>query len=380
MNKGFYLTLMIGPAVPAPVPQSVLDALVSVSVHTTAGRDGDSGFELKFTLNNRSPLHTLFLLSGGSQLPIMRVIIIVTINGTPDVLMDGVVTKQDITPGADSGHSTLTVTGKDLTAVMNFSLFSNPEGTPFPAMPAEARVALILLKYAALGIVPMVIPSLLMDIPIPTDRIPRQKGKDFEYVKQLADEAGYVFYINPGPAPGMNVAYWGPEIKVGAPQPALNVDMDAHTNVEQLSFNFDTESKVLPILFIHNQMTKVPIPIPIPDIGPLNPPLGAVPPIPKEIEILDITAKMSPVQAAALALGRAARSSDAVTGKGSLDVLRYGRPLKARKLVGVRGVGQAFDGLYYVKSVTHNIKRGEYKQTFSLTRNGLISTVPRVPV
>jgi hypothetical protein len=38
----------------------------------------------------------------------------------------------------------------------------------------------------------------------------------------------------------------------------------------------------------------------------------------------------------------------------------------------------AFDGLYYVKSVTHNIKRGEYKQSFELSRNGLISTVPRV--
>jgi hypothetical protein len=39
----------------------------------------------------------------------------------------------------------------------------------------------------------------------------------------------------------------------------------------------------------------------------------------------------------------------------------------------------AFDGLYYVKSVTHNIKRGEYKQSFELGRNGLISTLPKVP-
>jgi hypothetical protein len=53
--------------------------------------------------------------------------------------------------------------------------------------------------------------------------------------------------------------------------------------------------------------------------------------------------------------------------------------LKARKLVGVRGAGVAFDGLYYVSKVTHNIKRGEYKQTFELKRNGLVSTVPMVP-
>ena len=58
---------------------------------------------------------------------------------------------------------------------------------------------------------------------------------------------------------------------------------------------------------------------------------------------------------------------------------RYGQSLKPRRLVGLRGVGTAFDGLYYVKSVTHTIKRGEYKQNFSLVRNGLISTMGSVP-
>jgi hypothetical protein len=53
--------------------------------------------------------------------------------------------------------------------------------------------------------------------------------------------------------------------------------------------------------------------------------------------------------------------------------------LKARRLVGVRGVGPAFDGLYFVKSVTSTLKRGEFKQRFTLARNGLLSTVPRIP-
>jgi hypothetical protein len=34
--------------------------------------------------------------------------------------------------------------------------------------------------------------------------------------------------------------------------------------------------------------------------------------------------------------------------------------------------------LHYVKSVTHSIKRGEYKQSFNLSRNGLLSTVQQV--
>ena len=51
--------------------------------------------------------------------------------------------------------------------------------------------------------------------------------------------------------------------------------------------------------------------------------------------------------------------------------MRYGRVLKARQLVGVRGAGPAFDGLHYVDSVTHNIARGQYKQSFTLKRNAL---------
>jgi hypothetical protein len=306
----------------------------------------------------------------------VRVIIAVTVNGTPDVLMDGVMTQHEIGPGADPEHFTLKVKGKDLTAVMDYIDFS---GIPYPAMPDVARVALILAKYAVLGMAPMVIPSVLLDVPIPVERIPTQQGKDLAYVKQLADDAGYTFYLEPGPALGMSVAYWGPEIRVGAPQPALNFNMDAHTNVEALSFTFNNESKTLPVLFIQNQLTKAPIPIPIPDVSLLNPPLGLAPPIPNNIEPLTDTAKLSPVRAALMGLARASRSSDAVSGSGTLDVMRYGQVLKARRLVGVRGVGTAFDGLYYVKSVTHSIKRGEYKQSFTLVRNGLISTLPQVP-
>lgn len=373
MHKGIYLTLMVGPVVPVPVPKEVLDALTEVQVTTAAGTP--SGFSLSFTLNNRSPLHTLFLIAG-AQAPLLRVILIVTINGSPNVLMDGVMTNQQVSPGSKPGESTLTITGEDLTKVMSLIDFS---GLPYPAMPPEARVALIIAKYAMFGMIPLVIPSLFTDLPIPVERIPIHQGKDLEYIQQLADDVGYVFYIDPGPVPGTNVAYWGPEIKVGVPQPALNYDMDAHTNVESLSFSFDGSNTTLPVVFIHNSLTKVPIPIPIPNLNPLQPPLGAIPAPITNITMLKDTAKLSPMAAIGRGLAVASRSADAVTGSGSLDVVRYKRLLKARQLVGVRGVGTAFDGLYFVKSVTTTLKQGEIKQSFQLTRNGLVSITPKVP-
>jgi hypothetical protein len=373
MLKGFNLTLLVGPVVPVPVPKSVLDALTSVQVTVAAG--STSGFQLSFTLNNRSPLHTLFLIAG-AEAPLLRVIIILTINGRPNVLMDGVMTNQQVSPGGKPGESTLTITGEDLTKVMSLLDFS---GIPYPAMPAEARVMLIVAKYAMFGIIPLVIPSPFTDLPNPVERIPKHKWTDLKYIERLACDAGYVFYIDAGPAPGTNVAYWGPEIKVGVPQPALNYDMDAHTNVESLSFNFDSANTTLPIVFIQNSLTRFAIPIPIPKLNPLQPPLGLIPAPVTNITMLKDTAKLSPIAALGKGLAVASRSADAVSGNGSLDVVRYGRLLKARQLVGVRGVGMAFDGLYFVKSVTTNLKQGELKQSFELTRNGLVSITPRVP-
>ena len=224
------------------------------------------------------------------------------------------------------------------------------------------------------------IPSVLIDVPIPTNRIPRHKGTDLAYIRQLADESGYVFYLEPGPAPGMNIAYWGPEIKVGVPQPALNIDMDAQTNVESLSFNFNAEAPVLPIVMIQNQRTKVADSDSHSRHHAAQPAAGrSCRRSPRRSGRSKTRRSSTPIRAALLGLAKAAQIRGRGHGSGTLDVLRYGRLLQARELVGVRGAGTAFDGLYYVKSVTHNIKRGEYKQSFTLTRNGLISTVPRVP-
>ena len=66
-------------------------------------------------------------------------------------------------------------------------------------------------------------------------------------------------------------------------------------------------------------------------------------------------------------------------GTGTLDVLRYGRVLRSRMMVGVRGAGVAYDGMYYVNSVTHSLKKGQYKQNFTLSRDGLVSQTPVVP-
>lgn len=378
MLKGIHLTLLMGPVVPLPAPRVVIDALDSVTVTTAAG--SASGFQMSLQINSRSELNTLFLITAGQStslgMPPLRVMLVVTLNGTPQVLFDGVMTNVEVQAGQNGSPGSITVTGEDLTKVMDMFDFS---GLPYAALPIPARVALICGKYLAFGLIPLPIPPIFLDVPIPVEKIPAHQGTDLQYLQQLAREVGYVFYIEPGPTPGTNIAYFGPEIKVGVPQPALNVNMDAHTNVESMSFSFDPTKGVLPVVFIQNQITRVPIPIPIPNINPLQPPLGVLPTPLANLKLMKDTARLNPVQAIGRGVAEAAKSQDSVSASGSLNVVRYGRLLKARQLVGVRGVGLAYDGLYYVQSVTSTLKRGEFKQSFNLSRNGLISITPRVP-
>jgi hypothetical protein len=374
MLRGIHLSLMIGPGLPVPAPQSIMDALVSAKV--TSGTD-KSGFQLTFAVSKHSPLLTTMLPAGFFDPMITRVILVVTMSGFPHVIMDGVVTNHELTPSSDPGQSTLTLTGSDLSVLMNVIEIKRP----LPPGDA-AQAALLLLPYLAFGVTPIVIPPLFANFYPPTERIDSQSSTDLEHIQRLATRCGYVFYVDPGPLPGQSIAYFGPNIRIPVPQPALSINMDAETNVDSLSFSLNGLAKELLIVTINDPITgKVLIPIPIPDVNVLQPPLGLRPTPPAKVKFSCCYADEKPPALLNMILGRLIKgSNNAITVSGSLDVLRYGHVLRSRMLVGVRGAGLAYDGLYYVDSVTHDIKRGEYKQSFQLSRDGLISNTPKVPV
>lgn len=375
MNQGFYLTLMAGGFNADPVPEAVIDALTEVRVTTSMGSQG--GFQLKFTLGRNSQLAMMH--ASGYFDPRRRVIIAVTVNGSTEVLMDGIITKQDLTPSNAAGKTTLAITGLDLTALMDLIDLT---GIPYPAMPMFTIVELILAKYLVLGVVPVAIPPLLALIQNPIERFLKQDGTDYRYISTLAGKVGAVFYLDFGPAPGQSMAYWGPDLTklFGGTQPALSINFDGNSNLDSLSFSYDGTLATDYLVTIIEPNTGLPIPIPLPDISLLKAPQAANVPTPLKFQQLRPIASEDPIGAALAGLAKLFESADVMTASGSVDVLRYGRVFKVRQLCGVRGGGPYYDGLYYVKSVTHNIKRGEYKQNFTLTRGGTGSSVNTVSV
>jgi hypothetical protein len=250
--------------------------------------------------------------------------------------------------------------------------------TPFPGKTDAQKAETIIAGYAKYGITPQVVKEVFPFAPSPNTQTDFQQGTDLAYLNQLAQGNGYVFYLSPGPQPGMSVAYWGPEVRTGTPQPALTINSDAASNVEQLTFTFDGSARQQPSALVLNGASHTVSSSQAPALTRLYPKLAQKPaPALKQIVLSD-TANEDPQQVLAQQLALVAQSAQAITASGALDVVRYGRVLQPRELVGVRGAGVTYDGLYYVSSVTHNLQRGNYTQDFTLAREGLISLTPTV--
>ena len=210
-----------------------------------------------------------------------------------------------------------------------------------------------------------------------SDNPETQQGTDLTFIQKLAHDYSFIFFIEPTNVPGVNVAYWGIDTRIGEIQPALTLNMGPDTNVDsQITFSFNALGPAKPQVSIIEPTTGLSISIPIPSA--LEPSLSSQPAPPMRIMLARDTANLSFAEAALKALTTVSSSLDAVTATGEVDAVRYGRVLRARRLVGVRGVGNSYDGVYYVKQVTHRIKRGEYKQSFTLVREGRGALAPIV--
>ncbi len=378
MLLGIHLTLLIGPTVAVPAPPPLLEALQSVEVmHSDQGR---SGFQLTFAAGRSGaaalvdyPLFSLPLLK-----PNNRIIVIVTFNVMPRVLIDGIITHQQLNPGSDPGAGVLTITGEDVSVMMD----REEKNVEHPAQDETVIALKVIASYAQYGLIPMVIPPLMIDPPIPIERIPVQRATDLGYLTEMAERHGYVFYVSSGPAPFTNMAYWGPPVRIGLPQKALTVNLGPETNVSGLNFQHNANSPTLVSGQVHDRLTGQVMPVQT-FASTRLPPLAAMPAIlvnqPNVRTTRFNSAGLNVMQAFARAQGMTDASTDNVlTVTGELDAVRYGDLLQARGIVGLRGAGYNHDGFYYVKSVTHTIQRGSYKQRFTITREGLGSTTPVV--
>lgn len=371
------LGLYLGKLHPTAPPANVTRAVQQVTVNQDDS--GNQGFSLTLSAERSWGGQPDYQLLREPQLkPGNRLIITVTLNATPHVLMDGVISHIQLNPPQGPQAATITITGGDVSRLMD--LVDVNLSIPLPNI--TLVVAAVLAKYAPLGIVPLVIPPIKDFSVSPTERIFFQKGTDLAYLQELAAENGYLFAIKPGPLPGVSQAYWGPLVKFGLPQRALTVDMGHSTNVQEINFEVDALNPRQVYGLVGEEDTVVPIPIL--GLTNVNPP-----PLARESPFLTYQPYIkkerlrfkgdSAIEAYLQAQSRVDASAESVVkASGTLNALQYGAILRAPGIVGLRGAGEAHDGFYYVKKVTHTISKGQYQQQFVLGREGLGTPVDRV--
>ncbi len=367
-DLGVRMQLLIGANLPVPAPYEVMDAFRALEVrHNDRERDV---FEMELSLGKDSLLDYGLLLNGYFDPP-NRIVIGVLMGVLPEVLIDGVITSHQVIPSNKPGESTLRIQGEDISLRLDL----DPASATHANQPDFVIVQKILAKYLQYGITPNVSPT--SDVPIEVNRVPSQQETDLAYIRRLAERNGFVFYIEPLPAPGFTTAYFGIDNRLGIPQPALSINMGPQSNLDQpINFHYNALGPTAPRVTILDPITKTPIQVPAPSA--LRPPLAMRPSTPLRTTIARDAANLDPSQGMLRALSSTTDSSDAVNATGEIDAVRYGQVLRSRRLVGVRGAGLSYNGNYYVKQVTHRIRRGEYKQSFSLGREGHGSLTPLV--
>ncbi len=369
---GVQITILIGPTVPKPASRLLLESLASVEV--TNSDTGRSGFQMSFTVSPSKSDLDYPLLKELKQFN--RVVLVVIFNGKPNVLSDGVITNQQLQPSTQPGApSTITVIGEDLSVMMDME----EKVEKHPSQNQTAITTKIIGKYAKYGIIPKVKPPSGDKPPLPTEYIPTQYGTDLQYILEMAERNGYVFYISPGPVPLTNTAYWGPPSKSGIPQSAISVNMGWHSNVDSINFQYDglAASQASGEL-MDRKKNK---PKTVKSSKSKSPSLASKSALKQPVVRKRLLQPLGVNQSQAKARVQSITDTSlgqVLTVEGVLDSQKYGGLLRARGLVGLRGAGKSYDGLYYVKSVTHNLEVGTYKQSFVLTREGLGTTVPVV--
>ena len=372
---GTTLTLWVGPSVPVPPPPRVVEALDEVQV--TTSDSGRSGFQLTFRAGRDASAPLDYgLLAGPLLQPCSRVLLMLSFNAVPGVLMDGVITNQQLNPGQQPGTSTLTVTGEDVSVMMDLE----ERSVEHPAQNEMVIALKLIASYAQYGVIPKVLPPPSLDMPLPTERIPVQQGTDLAYLQEMANRFAYVFYVTPGPAPLTNTAYWGPPVRAGVPQRALKTNVGPNMNVNSIDFRYDGLAPTRVKGQVQDRRSNQTVPVQTATSTRLA--LAA-----QRALLTQSCTRVRQFRQSGLdatqALARAQADTDAaadrtVMATGELDAMRYQGILKPRGLVGLQGAGYTYDGLYYVQQVTHRIRAGAYTQQFTLTREGTGALTPTV--
>jgi phage protein D len=205
-----------------------------------------------------------------------------------------------------------------------------------------------------------------------------QRGTDWDFIRQLARRNGYCCYLEPNPLSGKVTAYFRRRALAGAPQPDLALLRD-ESNLAWLDLqlvgtgptrwagaSIDPIAKRL--LRTEGTATSKPMGREL-VASEVEDGLSAA----RGGEPLRLLREPPPLDTALQASGTGATEAArlAVEARGEVDCGRYRGLLRARRPVLIKGVGRAFAGTYYVRTVRTTLEGSALTQSFVALRNAM---------
>lgn len=199
-----------------------------------------------------------------------------------------------------------------------------------------------------------------------------QRGSDWGYLKQLAERVGFEVYVR-----GAQGCFRPPNL-TATPQADLALRFGVASNLiwfrPQMSSDLPTQVSIARADPISKRVQRATV-----EESPQHPLGGdsttrfrhgrSAPGAPRLIVRHHPVGSQQEMEA--LATGVRRRTDWSVTGEGELDGRRYGRALRPRETVLLKGVGRTFSGAYYVNEVLHHFTRTDYRQRFKVQRNAV---------
>jgi hypothetical protein len=341
-----------------PASQTQLDLIDEIEVH----QEIDMAWEARLTVPIRTDNSGNWLNDSESFMQeFTRVRIEVRVaDGNALPLIDGPVVGRDSMRSTEPGISTLTVIVHDDSALLNRreSVAVYEEQTDADIASALFAEATSIAQFDVDSTPPM--PDTLGAVMV-------QRGTAMQTLRMLARRQGFHVYVLPGSSPGASVGCFKALAPTTPTAPPL-ILLGTERNVESFTFQYDaleprtaqaqwvslgdkstasSESSSSDLdLFGEGQVSAG-------DMGLSLAAPGVMEPVDTDTRTRAITE----------------RAAYALTVEGAVLGERYSGVLVAYQTIQIQGANPSLSGDYLIRRVTHRLTRGEYNQSFVLTRN-----------
>ena len=347
----------------APLPYPFLQALREIEVECSIGRA--SIFRLHFELS-RTITGDFDALTFDIFRPLFPISVAFS-HGipVPQILVNGYIKDVQLSMGNTPGSARLEVVALD---VLGTKMANVQQPFPWPNAPDSNIASAIFAKHLVIPLVDPIPPTRTL-----LDTVTNQAHYDAPFLMRLAEFYGYDLFVQPDPFTGRDIGHMHRPMTTFPPQGVLSIDFGSQSNLTDFNMSNDMLKPATVMGTSIEQNTRAPIPA----IAPVSTdiPMGLEPSLyrilPPAIAIDPLMEAANPSEAQVRAAAKVTQGSRNITARGTVDGVKFGRPLRVGLPVLVRGPGLQHNGRYYVDSVTHKISRDNYQQSFTAWRNAV---------